>query len=411
MCQKLFAGLICLVFTFLFWMPALAQPTNEKGWYQSKDLENVEMGWMNTINYKGPVKPHVKDGWNYPVSQIEQAIQLGTWLMEAYKCNGVLGEIKLSVLAPPLSDWPKGSMRQLSDDNRFALPNTYGAYARFHQCISRTEKHKFWPTQGNWCYQTLNIMANNLERVTNQVVELSSMEEYYCTMPTYTAGEKGNYDTEWMPKYLHYGDFTNSVRLKNYQHYIRPDTREYILVMTKDRKPLPLEQVTVGDYLNRLETQFPVLLKLTEGSPVANRAEAAKKGLQLLKEKYKHQLNEFVYFSSANPKVELADLSYVEKDKGTDLFYTEAVSKAVNNGYSSRGEHTNYPLLRLKKGVKTDCATGGPQWIVFSLDTPFNESYGGTKNLWDVFVSRFNYDYLYQFYFGSQKPAAGYTSH
>lgn len=151
---------------------------------------------------------------------------------------------------------------------------------------------------------------------------------------------------------------------------------------------------------------------LNADSKIPGLAENARKGFQILKEQYKNKLNEYVYFSDHNKqKIELYDFQFIEekvkKGQPLNFIYTDAISKNTSGGTLSKS--TNYPLYRLRKGVKELCATGGPQWIVFSLGVPVNLNYAGSKHTMNHFVHRFNYDYVYQYYFGT-KPSKPYFS-
>lgn len=391
------------------------QATNARGAYYAEGVENTEMGWTEILKFTGPAQPYQKNGWNYPANQIAFRETIISWWQATYTPTGVMGEMIKSVLAPARSEWPKGQFRQQEDDNRFALPNTYGAFARIHFNISKTETKKFWPSSGNLSFTNWNIMANNVALISNQVVGLSSPEEYYFTMPVYSLGENeeaGAFAGDHYVKYALYCNFSEADNLKKYQHYLRPDTRSYIVILTKDNKPLPFEKVTVGEFFNRIDKQFSSLQSLNADAKVPGLPEAAKRGLQVLKEQYKDRLNEYVYFSDANKqKIDLFDFQFIEekvkKGQALNFFYTNAISKDNTGGTLSR--RTNYPLLRLRKGVKELCATGEPQWIVFSLGVPVDLNYAGSKHTMNHFVHRFNYAYVYQYFFGT-KPSKPYSA-
>jgi hypothetical protein len=391
------------------------QSTNQRGAYYSEGIENLEMGWTEVLKFNEPAKAYVKNGWNYPANQIAFRETVISWWQSTYTPKGVMGEMIKSVLAPARSEWPKGEYRQQEDDNRFALPNTYGAFARIHSNISKTETKKFWPSSGNLSYSHWNIMANNVTLLSNQIVGLSSPDEYYFTMPMYSVSENeqvGNFAADHYVQYAGYCDFSKAANLKKYQHYLRPDTKTYIVILTKDNQPLPFEQVTVDEFLNRIEKQFSAMQSLNADSRVPGLVENARRGFQVLKEQYKNKLNEYVYFSDHNKqKIELYDFQYIEekvkKGKPLNFIYTDAISK--NNSGGTLSISTNYPLFRICKGVKELCATGGPQWIVFSLGVPVNLNYAGSKHTMNHFVHRFNYDYVYQYYFAT-KPSKPYQS-
>lgn len=113
------------------------QAMNQRGAYYAEGVENIEMGWTEVLKFTEPVKPYLKNGWNYPANQIAFRETLISWWQASYTPKGVMGEMIKSVLAPPRSEWPKGQFRQQEDDNRFALPNTYGEFARIHFNISK----------------------------------------------------------------------------------------------------------------------------------------------------------------------------------------------------------------------------------------------------------------------------------
>ncbi|MFT3980742.1 MAG: hypothetical protein QM687_09760 [Ferruginibacter sp.] len=386
-----------------------AQPTNERGWYDSKDLEDIEIGWMNIIKFTAPSKPYTKDGWIYPATQTEFSKTIVQWWQQSYSPVGLLGEMKQSVLAPdpplPVTN-SSYDANEAEKDNKKALPNTYGAYAKLHKCMVKTSAHRFWPMYGNLCDIPWNIMANNVELLGRPMIQLSSPDAYYCVQPRFTHGMKGEYDKDWLAKYADYRNFTNSPNLEKYDHYYNPDFNRYTVIMTKDGKPLPFEQVTVAELIGRLESRFQLMFTMASAGGnkyPATRMQDAKKGLQIIKEKMKNNYNDFVYASATT----VFDFTWLYNiDEKTDLSVSIKTRETVKdkNGYTS----VYFPLLRLKKGVKEAGAIGGPQWIVFSLDLPVDPRYGGNVHLMDHFVSRFNYDYVYQYFFGAQKPAGPY---
>ncbi len=392
---------------------SFAQSTNHRGAYYSEGVGNIEMGWTEVLKFNEPAKPYIKNGWNYPANQIAFRETIISWWQSAYTPKGVMGEMIKSVLAPPRSEWPKGQFRQQEDDNRFALPNTYGAFARIHFNISKTGTKKFWPSSGNLSFTNWNIMANNVALISNQIVGLSSPDEYYFTMPIYSTRENeeaGSFAGDHYLKYAQYCNFSEAANLKKYQHYLRPDTRTYIVILTKDNKPLPFEQVTVKEFFNQIDKQFSSIQSLNADSKVPGLMEAAKRGFQVLKEQYKNQLNEYVYFSDHNKqKIDLYDFQFIEEKvkngQPLNFFYTDSISKDITGGTLSK--RTNYPLLRIRKGVKELCATGGPQWIVFSLGVPVDLNYAGSKDVMSHFVNLFNYGYVQEYFFGT-KPSKPY---
>jgi len=392
---------------------SMAQPTNDRGWYDRKDVENVQVGWMNTLTFKEPAKPFAQYGWSYPAKQTDCTQKFITWIQQSYTCKGLLGEPKLSVLAPEPA-LPKTNSSygygEAEKDNRKALPNTYGGYVRFHHNLVKTSTKKFAPMNGNMSYMTLNMMANNVELFTRQIVSLSGEDDYYCTIPRYAKGMKGEFDRPHNEELAGYRNFTNSPALKKYDHYFVPGQALsgrgafYVIVMTKDRQPLPFEQVTIGEFLTRLESRLPTMYTLTKngGSQLPNLLEKAKAGLQELKKQFKDYHDKFAYFRGLHENVDMIDLANIDAGKPITWLKTEAESKERDYGSS------NYALLRLKKGVKEACATSGPQWIVFRMEAMVNAADAGNIELMDNFINSFNYDYVYDYYFGKDKVITAY---
>jgi hypothetical protein len=76
-----------------------AQPTSYRGWYERSDIEDIDIGWIKTLQFKEPAKPFAQHGWSYTARQMDHAQKLVTWLQQTYLPKGYLGEIQQSVLA------------------------------------------------------------------------------------------------------------------------------------------------------------------------------------------------------------------------------------------------------------------------------------------------------------------------
>lgn len=408
-----------LIISQIFILSVAAQTTNKYGIYTEKtEIEDIEMGWMKKLSFTSPAKPYTLNGWNYPANQVEISEKIASWIQDTYKPTGVLGEISLDYLNTPSSKL-KGTKsynyNELEKDNKHALPNSYGALVNFHVCLSKTNEKRFWPTSGNKCYHQLHIRANALDIFTQQLVTLSSPTEYYFTMPTYKVGDPGLYDKESIKKKAAYRNFEKSDNLKKYQHYFNPaDLSEaYVIIMTKDNKPLPIEQVTVAEFLNQLEKQFPVLhqLAINQNFIYENYLENSKKGMQILKRLLKDNLQDYVYLKTPNQIIEIKDLADIGSSEKLPYWFSTNKNPKNTDSYGNIiNVDTYFPVYRLKKGVKEACAKGEPQWIVFSLSRVFGESYGGTVRVMDDFINNFNYDYVYNYFFGKEKPTTAYKS-
>jgi len=379
-----------------------AQFANSRGAYEKKYIENMELGWMKKLQFT-QAKPVSKNGRTYTAAQIDFSQKLASWWLSSYAPTGLLGDPAVFQLLPeqvlPVTD-RSYDYNEAEKDNFKALPNAYGVTGRLHYNVSKAATQKFAPSPGNWSYNTWYMQANDLQGIGKQAVWLSSPDDYYFIQTRYDVKQRGTFAGDYYEDWYNYRNFANSPNLKKYDHYLDPDRRRYNIIMTKDNKPLPFEQVTVAEFIGRLEKRFPVMAKSARDTEV----ERAKKGLAILKEQMKGKYNEYVYLSH-NTQLNIADLYNIdERSRVSDWLKTSQTQE--KNGYTS----VYYPLMRLKKGVKEACNASGPQWIVFSIDVPVDLKYGGFIHLMDSFVSRFNYDYIYQYVFGDKKSTEDYKA-
>lgn len=387
--------------------------TDSRGWYQGKSIQYAEIGWIKTLDFKEPAKPFAQNGWNYTASQMAVSQQLATWIQQTYSPRGLLGEMVQSVYALSAGQPATGThynYNEAEKNNKNALPNTYGALGKMYMNLQKTSTKKFWPIDGLAGYYVWQIMANNIELISRQMVNLSSPDEYYCTMPQYSMGMKGEY--EGFDKNANYQNFMSSPNLKNYTHYWIPSDALnnnhdfYVVVMTKDRQPLPFDQVTVSELIARLEKQLPMMYKIdyNSGGRMDNMLEKAKNGLAVMKQQFKDNYNDYVYLK-AGYDIDIIKLANID-EKNKSSFYWMQTKPQTNDNYGNT--NVGFPLLRLKKGVKEVCANSGPQWLVFKLYKGTSTDHAGTEYMMANFVSRFNYDYVYDYFFGKQKVTRPY---
>ncbi len=385
--------------------------TDNRGWYQGKSIEYAEIGWMKMLDFKDPAKPFIQNGRNYPASQMEVSQKLATWIQQTYSPRGLLGEMVQSVYALPAGQPGTSTSYNYNEaekNNRNALPNTYGATGKMYSNLQKTSTKKFWPIDGLAGYYVWQVMANNIELISRQMIGLSSPDEYYCTMPQYSMGMKGEY--QGSDKMANYQNFMTSPNLKNYTHYWIPsdalnnNEHFYVVVMTKDRQPLPFEQVTVAELIARLEKQLPLMEKIdrNSGGRLGNMPEKAKNGLNIMKKKFKDNYNDYVYLKAGND-IRIIDLANLDEKSN---FYWIQTKPSTSDNYGNT--NIGFPLLRLKKGVKEACANSGPHWIVFKLYKGKFNDHAGAEHLMANFVSRFNYDYVYDYFFGTEKVTKPY---
>lgn len=196
--------LFTLLLLALFSLRIFAQQTDNRGWYDRKEIEKIDIGWIKIVQFNTPAKPFAQNGWNYPSSQTDAAQKVAVWMQKSYTPKGLLGEIVPSIYAPERPETASSSSYTYDEaekNNRNALPNTYGAFAKLYMNLGKTATKKFWPISGLADYYVWNIMANNLELISKQLVALSSPDEYYFILPKYTAGIKGEFDGEGYKDY------------------------------------------------------------------------------------------------------------------------------------------------------------------------------------------------------------------
>ncbi len=389
--------------------------TDSRGWYQGKSIQYAEIGWMKMLAFKEPAKPFAQNGWKYTASQMAVSQQLATWIQQTYSPRGLLGEMVQSVYAQSAGKPAPGThynynYNEAEANNKNALPNTYGAMGKMYNNLQKTSTKKFWPIDGLAGYYVWQIMANNIELISRQMIGISSTDEYYCTMPQYSMGMKGEY--EGSDKNANYQNFMTSPNLKNYTHYWIPsdalNNNEpfYVVVMTKDRQPLPFEQVTVAELIARLEKQLPLMEKIdrNSGGRMDNMLEKAKNGLSLMRKKFKDNYNDYVYLKAGHD-INIIELANADENNKS-IFYWMQTKPQTNDNYGNT--NVGFPLLRLKKGVKEACANSGPQWLVFKLYKGKFTDHAGAEDMMKNFVSRFNYDYVYDYFFGKEKVTQPY---
>ncbi|MFC5409774.1 hypothetical protein ACFPMF_10675 [Larkinella bovis] len=292
-----------------------AQLTNAKGWYDDiSKIENRKIGWINMLKFLTPAKPYAKDRWSYSSKEVEVSQKLTGWLQQTYTPTGLLGEMKQSFLANKEAFGPDTKYfgaNEAEKYNRKALPNTYGFYARLHQCLVKTAAREFWPMPGNFCYHNWYGMVNNVELISRQQIYLSGPDDYYCTQPRYSPGMTGEFGAEWREKAAHYRDFTKSPALQKFDHYLIPaksisnDADTYVVILSRDNKPLPFEQVTVAQLVKRLEERLPAMEKIyyNNSGTTQNILEKMKNGIAVMNEQFKNNMNDPVYLYSSTTDI------------------------------------------------------------------------------------------------------------
>ncbi|WP_028296956.1 hypothetical protein [Olivibacter sitiensis] len=377
-----------------------------------KAYADIDIGWLRKIEFKEPPKAIINQDRNYTAKQAGYAQAMLTWIQQTYSPKGMLGDMKWYTFVPDKSE-PVTSKdydyNEAEKNNRNAWPNYYGAYAKLSLFLKKDASGKFVPETGHhirWL-----IEANGVETISKQLVSLSTPEEYYFLMPRYEVGLKGSLDKTWYAEAAKFRNFTNHPNLKNYVHYYIPNGQVtdgkddfYVVIMTKNRQPLPFEQVTVGEFIRQVEKQLPLMyqMAINGGSKDINLKARANGGFQIFKKRFAAKANENVYLSENN-QLGLFDFANADENSTFPWFQTSSGTFQNSDGYP-----TFFPLLKLKKGVKEASVSGDPQWLVVRWAPPLSKNLAGDIHYMDTILNRFNYEYVYNYFFGDKRPTESY---
>ncbi|RDC55295.1 hypothetical protein DU508_17125 [Pedobacter chinensis] len=371
----------------------------------------LDIGWMKKIEFKTPPQPLTNQDRSYTAKQIGYAQHMLTWIQQTYAPKGMLGDARLFVFVPPKSE-PVTSKyydyNEAEKNNRRALPYNYGAYAKLSLFLKKDANGKFVPETDHhirWL-----IEANGLETISQQIVSLSTPEEYYFLMPRYDIGLKGSLDKTWYAEAAKFQNFNNHPNLKNYDHYYIPNGQVtagkddfYTVIMTKNSQPLPFEQVTVGEFIRQVEKQLPMMyqIAINGGSKDIDLKARANRGFQIFKNKFSAKANEKVYLPEST-QLNLFDFANADENSTFSNFKTASGTYQNCDGCS-----TFFPLLKLKKGVKEASATSEPLWLVIRWMPPLTRTLDGDRHYMETILNQFNYDYVYNYFFGN-RPTQSY---
>ena len=109
--------------------------------------------------------------------------------------------------------------------------------------------------------------------------------------------------------------FSDNKNLSAYIHFYIPHDG-YVVIITKD-KELPFEKITIGEFFEQSEKQFPVWQNIEPVS--AENFATAQKNLARLKEKYKRKWNDIAELKLSGTQINLYD--FVNAKEGNyDMF-------------------------------------------------------------------------------------------
>lgn len=375
---------------------------------QREIYADTDIGWMKKIEFSTPPKSITNEDRKYTAKQVGDAQNILLWMQQTFSPKGMLGDVKWYTNTPAKSEPVTSkyySFGEAGKNARRALPHLYGAYGKFFVFLKKDASGKFVPENNDqirW-----NIEANGVENISWQIEALSTPEDYYFLMPRYEIGLKGTLNKEWNQSAANFRNFTNHPNLRNYDHYYIPSGQIpnqldfYTVIMTKSRQPLPFEHITVGEFIKRLEERLPMIyqMQINSGSKDIDLKARAEKGFQAFKNKFAARSNEKAYLPE---KFQLDLFHFADSDEKSTFPWFQT----ANGKYENRdGFPTFFPVLKLKKGVREASITGDPQWLVIRWNAPMSKTLAGDVHYMDSILNRFNYEYVYEYFFGDKKPA------
>lgn len=359
--------------------------------FKLESIADIDIGWMKT--YKQTAAPKGKTLGNriYSAKQIGYTQQFIEWMQQSYLPKGCLGDAGYFQNAMPKSSGTMGSYWNAVSPHLAALPHLYGAYSKVYMFLKKDAAGKFVP-QNNFA-QYWYIEANQIQYISAPVSFISSPDQYYFVMPHY----QSDAGSDFVAHKADY-DFLGFSTHKNIQpytsFYIPPkvinDNPHYIVIMTKTGK-LPFENVTIGEFFERAEVQLPFWQKV--GNYSAEYLATARQNMARLKEKYKNQLTKIATLQA--PYGQIGFIDFVNAIPGNTDFFDS------NNGSAK------FPIQKVNKTAMELSKTDQPQWIVVRWTMGmYNSAFN--VHMMESILNNFNFDYLYNYFFGSNKIAEPY---
>ena len=369
--------------------PTQAQVYVERIGFKLESIADIDIGWMKIYDHPNPPTGKTLGNRAYSAKQIGNSQQFVEWIQQSYLPKGCLGNAGYYQNAIPKFSGTNSLVGNAINEHLAALPLMYGAFSRMYMFLKKDTEGKFVP-QNNFA-EYWRIEANQLQHISMPVSFISSVNEYYFVMPDFGGNSKGyDADDKAASNLLGFDKY-----FKAYKHFYVPpkiidDYPQYVVIMTKNNNELPFEKVTIGEFFTEAEKQLPNWQKV---SPVsAENFVLAQKNLSRLKEKYKPKWNDIAEIKLSNNQIELQDFVNA-KEGNTDIFDNRDI-------YGKEGTTPIFPILKVKKSALALSKTDQPQWLVirWTMGMP-NASFN--KHLHESIMRNFNFDFAYNYFFGS----------
>jgi len=376
-------------------MTTQAQVYRERIGFDLESIAEINIGWIKIHDHPIPPTQKTLGTRVYSAKQIGYSQQFVEWMQQSYVPKGCLGSAAYYQNAIPKFSGTNSRLGNAIDEHLGALPHMYGAFSKMYMFLKKDEKGKFVPQNNfaaNW-----HIEVNQLQWISKPVSFISSADEYYFVIPDFSGNSKGySYDDKAASNLVGFDKY-----FKAYKHFYIPpkivrDDQQYVVIMSKDNE-LPFEKVTIGEFFTQVEKQLSVWQKIDPVS--AENYLLAQKNLARLKEKYKPKWNDIAEIKLSNSQISLQDFVNA-KEGDTDIFDNR-------NIYGKEETIPTFSILKVKKKALALCKTDQPQWLVirWTMGMP-NASFN--KYLHESIMNNFNFDYVYNYFFGKNKVAEVY---
>lgn len=355
--------------------------------FKLESIADIDIGWIKIYTRPTAAKGKTLGNRIYSDNQIGFCHQFVEWMQQSYLPKGCLGDAGVYQNYIPKFSGTNSRLGNAINQHMAALPHLYGAFTKMYMFLKKDVQGKYTPQ--NSFAEFWRIEANQLEHISKPVSFISSAEEYYFVLPDFTSHSKG-YDADDKAASNLLG-FANHKNIEGYKHFYIPgktidDNSHYVVIMTKDNKPLPFEKITIGEFFTQAEKQFPVWQTINPTS--SENFALAKKNLARLKDKYKNKWN---------------DIAGLELS-GTDinLFTFVNLTEGYNDMFDKEGAHTTFPILKVSKQALALCKTDQPQWLVIRWTTGMpNQAFN--LHLHESVMNNFNFAYAYDYFFNPGK--------
>jgi hypothetical protein len=364
-----------------------------------EQLQNIEIGWWGGLKkYDKPPLAKKQNGRTYSVKQISYSQKFIEWMQASYSPKGCLGDFGLYQNTGVDKYRNFGKLTAYYPE---ALPQLYGAHTKTYMFLKKDATGKFSPSMNFAEYW--HIGANQLDYISQAINCLSSPAEHYFIMPRYEKNNE-NYFAQF-DEDVSFLNFNNHPNLQPYQHYYIPpkligDNCWYVVLLTKNNSPLPVENITIGHFFERIEKNLPELFRTyyLDGYGKVNAPQGAWENavtnLKALKANYQTSWNNEVRLRE-NTQISFIDI--LNARNGT--FH--------NIDHAAGHEYLTFPILRLNKGVLEKCKTDEPQWIAIRWNLGMKEKLFNV-HMMESILNNFNFKYVYDYFYGVTKPNTPY---